>query len=504
MLLLFASGSLAAQWTLIAPNLLGTQQIETGVITHKSGITWAGSIRSVFMSPDSGRTWINRSPPILGRDNLDAITFFDNNIGVVCTNLGSIFRTDDRGLSWREIHKAQYAYSAAFLGSTDNIMIASGPGGTIDITRDGGVTWQPSYYPGGGVPEVCPLLGGSAMALAGLTPGGPYHIIRTADYGATWQTMPGVTDYDTYSFVVNPCDPNFICVANEKGTISGNRQSQIYTSQDAGNTFTLSETFPRPYFCGSVVLTTKAVFTQSVASGIRRSTDRGASWQAIGGPSATFDTRLVCAISSNILIAADNNGSLWMTRNSGGDSLLNISPYESLSISPIELFAKDTLFSCDSPAVGMINLFGVLCNYPKIIAQKFSGADSDDYRIILPLGDSLHGRDSVVLSFRPHGSGPQSGNFIIILEDSTQIAIPLKGYGKDITFVQAKTADISIDTIGGSAFVPLRFEGFPQTEDIEVILHYDQRLIYKNSFSLSGRSFDVAGESWPGRAKLMI
>ncbi|MFI5264927.1 MAG: hypothetical protein ACHQM6_10470, partial [Candidatus Kapaibacterium sp.] len=42
------SPPLQAQWSLIAPNLLGIQEIETGAITHKSGITWAGSLKLLF------------------------------------------------------------------------------------------------------------------------------------------------------------------------------------------------------------------------------------------------------------------------------------------------------------------------------------------------------------------------------------------------------------------------------------------------------------------------
>ncbi len=502
---LFISFPLYAQWTAIAPSLLGVQGIETGAITHKSGITWAGSLKSVFMSPDSGITWLDRSPQILSKtDNIDDIFFFDNKTGLVCTNLGSVFRTDDQGLNWREIHRAQYAYSVAFLGSTDNIIVTSGPGGTIEVSLDGGITWQQPYTPGGGVPQVRPLLGGGAMVLAGILPGGQYHILRTNDYGITWQQMPGVTDFDTYSFDVNPCDPRFIYIANEKGTISGNNQSILFTSNDAGNSWTKSQSFPRLYYSGSVALTTKAVLVQTVNNGIQRSTDQGASWKGIGGPSATWDTRLLCAINSNIILAADNNGTIWRTKNSGGDSILNISPFESLSLNPDELFTTDTLVSCDSPVVDIFHLRGILCSYPKIIGQKITGVDSLDYRIVQPVGDSLSGNDSAFISFRPRGSGAQSGEYIITLEDSTQISVPLKGFGKNIIFVQPMTADIAVDTIGGYAQVPLRFSGFPQKEDLEVVLHYDTRMIYNGSNSILGASFDLPGESWQGRSKIRI
>ncbi|MFI5264536.1 MAG: T9SS type A sorting domain-containing protein, partial [Candidatus Kapaibacterium sp.] len=44
----------------------------------------------------------------------------------------------------------------------------------------------------------------------------------------------------------------------------------------------------------------------------------------------------------------------------------------------------------------------------------------------------------------------------------------------------------------------------PQQEDIEVVLHYDGRMTYNSSRSLSGNSFDLSGEVWQGRAKIRI
>lgn len=500
---LVVSGSLRAQWIQLAPNLLGAQSTEMGAIAHKAGITWAGS-HAVFMSLDSGISWTQRWTAPLGKDNIDDIIFYDTQIGLVCTHMGTVYRTDDQGLSWRIIHNLG-AYSAAFIGSSDNIIVATGSCAacaTTEVTHDGGLTWTPHIH-GDWVPQVKALLGGSAMAIAGTYTGGNT-IIRTNDYGDTWQPLLGKFDFDSYSFEVDPCDPNYIFVVNEEGTTVIDNKGAIYISVDGGNTFTLTQNSPVKFFCGSIARTTKALFIQTVTNGINRSTDRGTSWNSIGGPSAPFDTRLLCAINSNIVLAADNNGTIWRTLNSGGDSLLNISPYESLAISPDEIFEKDTLVSCDSPVVGVFYLKGILCKYPKILAQKISGIDSADYRIVQQLGDSISGNDSILVSFRPHGSGARKGYYSITLEDGTQILLPLKGFGRDIVFVEPQTANISVDTIGGFAEVPIRFLGFPQKEDIEVVIHYDPRMIYNNSISLSGTSLDIPGDSSSGRAKIRI
>jgi photosystem II stability/assembly factor-like uncharacterized protein len=495
------------QWNIVAPNMLGKQDFGMGAITHKAGITWAGSYE-VFMSPDSGITWTKRWTENLGKDNIQDINFYDNKIGLVCTHFGSVFRTDDQGISWREIHRAPSAYSATFLGSPDNIIVVTGVGGTIEVTRDGGLTWV-SQLQGNFLPQIRPLLGGSAMALSGSKVPG-LNIIKTTDYGTTWQPMSGKIDFDSYSFEVNPCDPRFIYAIHEEGTTVTNNLSEIFASTDAGNSWQVSQSFPidrqasKFYFSGSVSLTTKAVFVQTVSEGIRRSTDQGTNWKSIGGPSATFDTRLICAINSNIVLAADNNGTIWRTFNSGGDTLANISPFESLALSPTELFNEDSLARCDSPVVEFIHLRALLCKYPKILDQKIIGKDSLDYTILIPLGDSLTGDDSVLISFRPHSSGEQRGEYVITLEDGTQVSVPLKGFGKSIHFVEPMTQDIAVDTIGGYAQVPIRFSGFVQKENIEVVLHYDSRMIYNGSISLAGTSLDIPNEAWGSRAKLRI
>ncbi|MDP4230492.1 MAG: T9SS type A sorting domain-containing protein [Bacteroidota bacterium] len=504
-LFLFASlcclTDVQAQWQLLAPSLLGPQNIDRSVIVHKAGLTWAGT-KEVFMSPDSGMTWSKRWSAPLGNDAIADITFYDNNIGLVCTHDGKLYRTDDQGLSWTQLQGFAGATTAAFLGSPADIIVTSGTA-TVAVSRDGGLTWKSTVLDSY-VEQVRPLLGGSAMVFAANYTSLQGSIYRTNDYGVTWQKMTGLIDLDSYSFEVDPCDPSFIYSINEEGTTQTDKKGAIFISSDGGNSFTQTQVSPTQYFCGSISRTTKALFVQTVANGIIRSTDHGTSWKSIGGPGAMWDSRLVCAINSNIILAGDANGSIWRTISSGGDSLLNTSAYESLVFTPQELFVTDSLVSCDSPIVETLHLHAILCNYPKIMGQHISGADSNDYRIIQPIGDSLSGNDSIILSFRPFSSGPQQGEYIITLEDGTQVAIPLKGFGRNIILVEPATQNITLDTIGGFAQVPIQFKGFSQNEDLDIVLHYDQRLIYNRSISLSGTALDLPGEAWQGRVKLRI
>lgn len=498
---IFSSEPLQAQWQMLVPNLLGPQAIDMSAMVHKGGLTWAGTT-ALFMSPDSGVTWSKRWNVPMGKDVIVDVAFYDNNIGLVCTLNGFLFRTDDQGLNWRQLNGFPGANTAAFLGSPSDIIITSGST-TVNISRDGGITWQ-SKVLDTYVQQVRALLGGSAMVFASNYTSLQGSIYKTTDYGVSWQTLPGKIDLDSYSFDVDPCDPRFIYVINEEGTTPTDNKGAIFISNDGGISFNQIQISPVQFFSGSIARTRKALFIQTTTNGISRSTDQGTTWQPIGGPNAAWDTRLLCAINSNIVLAADNTGSIWRTVNSGGDSIRNISPYESLALSPEELFTADTLVSCDSPIVATIHFHAILCKYPKILGQKITGADFMDYQIIQGLGDTLASTDSAILSFRPHGSGARTGEYTITLEDGTQVSVSLKGFGRGIIFIRPQTGNITLDTIGGYAEVPIRFTGFSQKEDLEVVLHYDSRMTYNSAISLTGIPLDIPGQAWLGRAKIRI
>lgn len=476
-----------------------------GSIVHKGGLTWAGS-HDVWMSPDSGLTWQNRTVGSLGADYIDDINFFDRSTGIVCTHNGSVFITTDQGLSWRMVQRPGSANSGAFMGNANSIVVATGAGGTVDVSLDGGFTWTSTTI-GTFVTSVRPLLGGGALALGGGQAAGR-SIFKTTNYGATWQQQSGTIESDSWSLDVDPCEPLNVYAVNEESLPDprfNDTRASIYHSVDGGASWQIVASQPnRVYYCGSVVIAAPAVFAQTSANGILRSTDQGTTWISIGGPSAAFDSRLVCPITANIILAADNTGTIWRTFSSGGDSLVGVKPLAGLDIQPEQLFVNDTLLNCDSPVVRTVTLKLQLCSYPKISKQYITGADSDDYAIVQGIRDSLSALDSAKISFHPRSSGAQHGEYVIVLEDGTQIAIPLAGTGRGIVFVEPTSASVVVDTIGGDASVPIEIKGLPKKEVIELVAHYDPKLIYSGAFASNGTQLDMPGEQWAGRSKLHI
>ncbi|HYM19384.1 MAG TPA: T9SS type A sorting domain-containing protein [Candidatus Kapabacteria bacterium] len=502
---LLCFGSVHAQWSEVATNLLGKQDYQMGAIFHRGGVAWAGSHQVIWMSADSGAHWSLKFNENLGNDYINDINFFDEKTGIFCTHNGDVFLTTDQGTSWKLIHSSRGAVSGAFLANANTILVATGSGATVDATQDGGNTWTQVTL-GNFVPCVKPLLGNSALTLAG---NDPIAIYKTTDAGLSWTPTAGKIGFDTYSFDVVPCEGDHIVAVNEACNVSHNQLTQIFITNDGGNTWAVSNSQPltaksSSYFCGSVSMTTRAIFVQTTQNGVLRSTDQGATWQNIGGPSAIFDTRLVFAISPNIILAADSNGSIWRTINSGGDSITNIKPYEGLTITPPDLFGGDTLTNCDSPVVGISRFRALLCSFPKIDTQFVSGPDSLDYAIVKGIKDSLGSSDSIVLAFRPRGSGERNANYVLVLIDGTRIIVPLSGAGRNITFVEPVSKSVTVDTIGGFAHVPIQLRGFVKKESLDLLLHYDPKLRYSGCYSLGGKRLDDPSVSWAGRSKIHL
>ncbi|HEX9655536.1 MAG TPA: YCF48-related protein [Bacteroidota bacterium] len=111
--------------------------------------TAVGDSGIVIRSIDGGHTWQEWSR-IAGALYIRDIWFIDIDTGVVLSGL-SIYRTNDSGKSWNQVH----SNSLGFLGvafADESTGVACGQGGIIARTTDAGLTWTDqqiaNYYAG--------------------------------------------------------------------------------------------------------------------------------------------------------------------------------------------------------------------------------------------------------------------------------------------------------------------------------------------------------------------
>lgn len=137
----------------------------------------------LLRSTDGGRTWIRVTTP--RRDELIAVSFTNPRDGVLGDGDGRFYATRDGGRSWRLVHgPGPDLRSFAFLSRTHGFALATGLGGEIYETVDGGHRWHRFTK----LPLVEPL------TLAVLPPdhvwiAGTRWLFRSSDSGRTWQRI---------------------------------------------------------------------------------------------------------------------------------------------------------------------------------------------------------------------------------------------------------------------------------------------------------------------------
>jgi photosystem II stability/assembly factor-like uncharacterized protein len=483
-----AMHSAECQWTNVSPKLLGIT-FGYAAFCYKDGIVWAGN-RSLFFSNDSGITW--KPGGISGLHvPITSIAFFDDKTGLIADWDGNISLTLDQGLNWKLIHQNFPIPTVCFMGSSSDIIVVADD--SVYTSRDQGLTWKTMFVANWQTDAICDKPG-HVIVLGGDQKSKVVSLFISSDYGSSWQRQPGNVNLDSYSFAIDSCDHNRIYIANENAFSIADTLSRIYVSRDNGNTWGINAIFPRPFFSGSVANSNNAIYCPTTSNGIFRSTDFGKTWASIGGTNQWYDSRDICVLNDNMIIASDSAGNIWRTINGGGNPLP-----DPLSISTHVLFADDSLDACNAALTRFIKIKTFGCNVPSISSTTITGKDSASYSVIPLAGDSLG------VSFKPLNFGTQNATVKLTLSDGTLDTISLQGVGVGIVPHQLSlvTTDQATDTIGGSIDVPITIVGLDHVEDVELVLHYDNWLTHDSTFSSTTR-FDIPNEQWTGRSKLHI
>ncbi len=409
-LLLPASG-LLAQWSVVAPHLLRTTSLDwKGAMCFRDGIIWLA--RDVlYRSADSGITW-NRVLDLstLKSGNVEDIDFFDRTTGVIVDSGGS-FITKDGGATWKRIRSTEAAHSACFGNSAAAIAVGSA------VSTDGGANWYSGPITNTWVQCVRPDHDGSFVFFGGS--GFFANFFQTTNGGVTWSTSTSTADEDSWSFAIDSCDGRRIYMSNENVARPTDDFSKLLVTSNFGSSWTTTASFPRDFFAGSIAESRRVLYCPTVKQGVFRSIDRGITWASIGGPNASPDTRLIAAITDNIVVVVDTGGTLWRTANSGG-SPLNLPPNNAITIAPNTLFTTDTV-RCDS-LVRSIAITRMGCAPPDISGWSLLGSDASSYHTERVAADSIR------VGLVPTRSGILTAKLVIALTDGSMDTVQLGGF----------------------------------------------------------------------------
>jgi photosystem II stability/assembly factor-like uncharacterized protein len=185
----------------------------------------AGDDGFVSHTEDGGRTWVRQS--VQATDSINDIYFRNKDDGYLLAG-SRVFRTQDGGKSWLQIHRYRpdefdgsqpELYSLRFAGKKKGWLVgsASKSDKVVDSllfhTNDGGVTWRRQT-----VPTRSELIHLSfANDERGWIVGAQGTILHTMDAGETWTSQPSGTDATLYH--VEFRDAHTGWVVGERGTI---------------------------------------------------------------------------------------------------------------------------------------------------------------------------------------------------------------------------------------------------------------------------------------------
>ena len=342
---------------------------------------------------------------MIERRIVDIDVFDSNNIAVAAQDDLSV--STDGGHNWRIGHTYEDFLSVAYVGSKENLVMTENPtqgGGGLWYSTNGGNFWNFSLEPGKWPAKALyrPERG-DVIAVDGTYGIDGAHVYVSTDSGFTWKMRPGVLDYDYYGIAYGGCKSSHIYVAmNNTKDASDEHRSFVAVSTDDGNSFTSTSSQSPPFLCGSICVGDDAIFCQTVDEGIIRSTDGGVTWKSIGGPSCntSYYTRTLAAINGNILIAADESGNLFVTRNSGGDPIPASFPETE---TPLVLnTAKETVYQGRCGVVDTAFTFGInLCDTGSVqlTSVTLSGSHNFMMRDAGALPRTVVSWDSVTISY---------------------------------------------------------------------------------------------------------
>ncbi len=298
----------------------------------------------ILKSTDSGKTW-NAANAGLSNFNIHLLAVDSHNASTVYASEGNaLFKSVDRGTSWSNLGGTpSIVYPYAFQGSVIHSMLinstdpnilfveTAGVGGScangLYKSIDDGATWR---YSGPTDVAGCSLRGPIAADPTNSTTyyvgandddDGAYWLYRSLDGGANWNyAWNGVQGFpsDLNALVIDPTNSAILYAATASG---------LYKSYDGGVTSN------NIGFANSAVTelamdprSPLALYANVAGQGLFKSTDGGASWQAINnGLSALMaagsnvTALVVTPGNSNILYAATAGLGIYQSTNGGAN-----------------------------------------------------------------------------------------------------------------------------------------------------------------------------------------
>ena len=282
-----------------------------------------GEGSTVMISSDAGETWDIILHPA-GKDNdyiCYGLCFVNENIGFIFGSWETILKTTDGGHTWSEKYAAgnsHYSYHFNDLTFVDETHgFAAGKDGLLK-TDDGGETWEPVTI---GVSFELYRIAFSDSLTGYITGYSNTQMLKTEDGGNIWSVISfpqGLPNFSIY-------DINFH--NDSVGILVGGKYDYTYVYRTENKGVSWNEVYSGgpPSSEGKLVFLDSQTGFYSFSSPVQYSTyffvtnDGGITWNLYKPNLSWLDSRSVCALNANTVVAVGSYGSVHKSINSGVD-----------------------------------------------------------------------------------------------------------------------------------------------------------------------------------------
>ncbi len=270
----------------------------------------AGEGSSILRTRDGGESWRSVHEDSLGQDLL-AIHCEEGGLAIAVGFDGAMVKSVDSGRSWRPLPAATEAIlgAVAFIDSLRGY--ATGSGGTVLKTQDGGLHWTSQivdsnsvFFRGLGVSESELVISGSEG-----------EIWQSLDTARTWQRLPSGTPYFLGS----------LARFGSEGRIAVGNNGAILQSGDKGKSWINRRQGPDNVVIGITALSSLTWMAFGMNGLVIRTNDAGATWSELktqvdyGWLAAGFWKERIGLLAGygGTLMRTEDGGESWESVNSG-------------------------------------------------------------------------------------------------------------------------------------------------------------------------------------------
>lgn len=284
----------------------------TGVSWVNEEVGFISGYEIILKSIDGGLSWIEQAPPIKAKMN--AVDFFDENLGLMVGESGRIFRTTNGGTSWTliELGAGITFNKVKFLNQTK--VYAVGEKGDVYRSTNSGQTWAKQQV--GSTADLKDL--NFINADTGYVSTAVGTILRTFNGGNNWSTHnSGVT---TPLYGIHFSNGNVGYAVGEGGVILKTENAGIsWTRINSGTERDLyAVTFNKSNPALGVITGAESTLMRTVNAGLTFDGINVNNVESYVAASFRTNSNVVFAVGSNgVAIASANSGQSWALRLSG-------------------------------------------------------------------------------------------------------------------------------------------------------------------------------------------